>query len=105
MLDADNRAKKEQAEDRAGQHQTAAEALGVLDAVVHGVTHQMHQGIADLFNDGLVQLGFGAADDQVDIFAQFLADVANHPLEAVKGFTDLYHTQLQSAVAYFFHQP
>ena len=34
-----------------------------FNAVIHGVAHQMHQWITDLFNNGFIQFGFGAADD------------------------------------------
>ena len=46
---------------------------GRLDAVVHGVAHQVHQRVADLLDHRLVELGLGAADDQFDVLAQFLA--------------------------------
>ncbi len=32
--------------------------VGRLDAVVHGVAHQVHQRIADFFDHGLVEFGF-----------------------------------------------
>jgi hypothetical protein len=35
-----------------------------LDAVIHAVADQVHQGIVQLVDDGLVQLGVGAIDGE-----------------------------------------
>ncbi|MNZ93045.1 hypothetical protein D3C78_1120990 [compost metagenome] len=78
--------------------------LGGFNAVIHGVAQQVHEWVADFFHHGLVQLGLCAADDQVDVLAQFLADIAHHPTEAVEGFADGDHAQAQGAVENFLHQ-
>ena len=75
-----------------------------LDAMVHGVAHQVGQRIANLFHHGFVQLGLGAADDQLDVFAQLLANIAHHALEAVEGAANLHHAQVQGRVTHFFDQ-
>ncbi|MNN93200.1 hypothetical protein D3C81_2116030 [compost metagenome] len=72
--------------------------------MIHRVAQQVHQGVADLFHDGLVQLGVGTADLQIYIFAQFEADIAHHTLEAVKSVADRHHAQAQRAVADFLDQ-
>ena len=73
--------------------------------MVHGVAHQVHQWVADFFDQRFIQLGFAAANHQADFLAQLVADVAHHAVEAVEGFADLHHAQLQGAVADIFHQP
>ena len=65
-----------------------------------GVAHQVRQRIGDLLDDGLVELGVFAADDQLDVLAELAADVVHHALEAVEGRADLHHAQLQRAVAH-----
>src|SRR3569623_1691158 len=78
--------------------------VGGFDAVIARVAHQVHERIADLFHHGFVEFGFRAGDDELDVFADFLADVAHHALEAAERLADLYHAQLQRAVADFLHQ-
>ena len=65
----------------------------------------MHQRVADFFDQRFVQLGFAATNHQANILAQLMADVAHHTVEAVEGFADLHHAQLQGAVADVLHQP
>ena len=65
----------------------------------------MHQRVADFFDQRFVQLGFAATNHQANILAQLMADIAHHTVEAVEGFADLHHAQLQGAVADIFHQP
>ena len=75
-----------------------------LDTMVHCVSHQVHQRIADLLHYGFVQFGLAATDDQVDVFSQFPTHITYDTVETVEGFTDLYHAQTQRTVADFFHQ-
>ena len=79
--------------------------VGGFDAVIHGVAHQMGQRVADFFDDGFVEFGIPAADDQIDVLAQFFADIAHHAGETVKGGADLHHAQGQRGIADFFNQP
>ena len=65
----------------------------------------MRQRVADLFDDGLVEVGFGARDLQPDVLAEVGGDVANDALEAVEGGADLHHAQRQRRVAHFLDQP
>src|SRR3569623_941209 len=74
-----------------------------FDAVIERIAYQVHERIADLFDHGLVEFGFRAGNDELDVFADFLADVAHHALEAAERLADLHHAQLQGAVADFLH--
>ena len=42
-------------------------ALRRLDAVIDGVADHVHERIAELFDDQLVDLGLGAGDDEADL--------------------------------------
>jgi hypothetical protein len=55
--------------------------------------------VGDLFDHRFVKLGVGPADLQVDLFAEFLAEVANHTLEAAERSADLHHPQIERGVA------
>jgi hypothetical protein len=76
-----------------------------FDAVVEGVAHQVHQRVADLLDDGLVEFGLAAVDHELHILAQILAGVAHQAVEAVEGLADLHRAQLQRGVADFLDQP
>lgn len=73
--------------------------LGRFYAVIHGIAHQMHQGIADLLHHRLVQLGVAAGDHQRYVLVQLVADIPHHPLEAVEGIADGHHAQAQGTIA------
>jgi hypothetical protein len=76
-----------------------------LDAVVHGISDQVHQRIADLLHHRFVEFGLGAGDHQFDVLAQLLRDVAGNAMEAVEGFADLHHAQGQRGIADALDQP
>ncbi|EKE17871.1 MAG: hypothetical protein ACD_10C00233G0002 [uncultured bacterium] len=76
----------------------------LFDAVIHGIAHQMHQRVANFFDHGLVKLSLGAGDDEIDFLADFLRNIAYNAVEAVEGFTDLDHAQLQCRVADVFNK-
>ncbi|KPZ14603.1 membrane protein [Pseudomonas syringae pv. spinaceae] len=88
-----------------GRFAGRATRLGAFDAVVHGIAQQVHERVADLLDNGLVQFGFCAIDNQVDVFAQLLTDVAHHSAKTVEGVTDGDHAQVQRAIKNLFHQP
>ncbi|BBP74159.1 hypothetical protein PHLH7_02630 [Pseudomonas sp. Ost2] len=76
------------------------QALGSrLDAVVDGVAHQVGQRIGDLVDHRLVQLGLAADQAQLDILVQFLADITDHPMEAIESLADFHHAQFQRRFA------
>ena len=78
-----------------GRHRLAKRAslLGRLDAVVQGVADQVAQRVADLFQDGPVELGLLAFDDQLDLLVQAHGDVAHDAREAVEDGLDGQHAQ------------
>ncbi len=78
--------------------------FGAFDTVIHGIAQQVHERIADLLHHRLVQFGFRTADDQVDVLAQLLADVAYHSAEAVERIPDRDHAQVQGTVENVLHQ-
>ena len=73
--------------------------LTTFNAVVERVAHQVGERVGDLFDHRFVKLGVGPADLQVDLFAEFLAEVANHTLEAAERGADLHHPQIERGVA------
>ena len=76
-----------------------------LDAVIHRVAHEVRERVADLFDDRLVEFGFGTADFEADVLADFLRDVAHDALEFVEGGANLHHAQLQRGVTHVLDQP
>ena len=75
-----------------------------FDAVVDGVADDVHQRIAELLHDGLVQLRLGPVDLQLDGLAHLLGDVPHDAAEAVEGLPDLDHAQAQGVVPDLLHQ-
>ena len=67
--------------------------LGRLDAVVEGVADEVAQRVADLLEDGPVELGLLALDDQRDLLAQLRRHVAHDAREAVEDALDRQHAQ------------
>jgi hypothetical protein len=70
-----------------------APLVGRLDAVVQGVADQVAQRVADLFEDGPVELGLLAFDDQLDFLVEAHGDVAHDTREAVEDGLDRQHAQ------------
>jgi len=66
---------------------------GAADAVVEGVAHEMAQRVADFFEDGPVELGFLALDDQLHFLVQAHGDIADDSWEAVEDGLDGQHAQ------------
>jgi hypothetical protein len=69
----------------------ATRASAAFDAVVDGVAHHVRQRVADLFDDGLVELSIGAGDHQFDVLAEITRNIAHDAVEAVEGLADLHH--------------
>ena len=72
--------------------------------MVHGIAHDVHQRVGELFHHRLVQLGVRAGDQQLDVLVQLLADIAHHPREALEHFTDGHHAQRQRGITDMFNQ-
>ena len=52
-----------------GRFASGDAVAAVLDAVRHGVAHQMYERIGNLLNDIVVQLGFASGKIQLDMLA------------------------------------
>ena len=77
---------------------TSRGAAADLDAVIDGVANHVHQRIAELFDDQLVDLGLGAGDDQADLLAHLAADLAHDAREPVEHLAERHHAHLEDAV-------
>ncbi len=74
-------------------------ALGArLDPVIDGVAHHVHERIAELLDDELVDLGLGAGDDQVDELVGVAADLADDARELVEDLPERHHAHLEDAL-------
>ena len=58
------------------------------------VADQVHQRIADLFDDRSVHLGVFAFDDELDLFALFGGDVAHDPRQPIENALHRQHARL-----------
>jgi len=67
--------------------------------VVDGVSQQVHQRVAQLVDDGLVQFGVLAMSHQLDLLAQLVGQVSDEASEAIEGGADGQHAHAQGAVA------
>ena len=70
-----------------------------FDAVIDAVADQVHQRIAEPFDDGLVQFGFGPFGNQLDLFAEFFGQIAHQAAEAAEGGADREHADPQHLIA------
>ena len=68
-----------------GRFSPFAPQFGGFDAVVERVADEVHQRVADFLDDGFIEFGLAAVDDEFDVLAQFLGNVADDPVEAVVG--------------------
>ena len=64
---------------------------GRLDAVVHAVADHVHERLADLVDDRLVDAGGLALEDQLDLLALLARQVAHQPREALEDVADGQH--------------
>ena len=79
--------------------------LGKLDAVVDAVPDQVHQGIVELFDDRLVQLGLGPFRRHLDLLAKLRREIAHQPLELAEGTAYRQHPDVEGAVPEFGGEP
>ena len=61
--------------------------------MVHGVADQVAERVADLFEDGAVEFGLLALDDELDLLVEPDGHVAHDPREAVEDGLDRQHAQ------------
>src|SRR5882757_10484200 len=64
--------------------------------MVDTVADQVYERIANLFEDGFVELRLLTCELQLDLFAQALREIAHHPWEAAE-----YHVDGQHAYAHY----
>ena len=72
--------------------------IRALNAVVERVAQEVHDRIADLVDNGTIQLGLLTLDREVDLLAEFLGYVAHHSGEAVEHRTDRDHADLHNNI-------
>ena len=67
--------------------------LGVLDAVVDRVAHDVDERVVDLLEHLLVEFGVAALDDQLDVLAELLGEVAHGTRERLEDGVGRQHAQ------------
>jgi hypothetical protein len=72
-------------------------SLGLLDAVVDGIAHNVRQRIFDGFDDRLVELGFFAFHLDAHLFAAHRRDVAHRAREFAPNVADRLHARFHHA--------
>ena len=70
---------------------------GGFDAVVGRIAHHVGERVLDDLEDLTVQLGLGAAHDELDLLAEFRRQVANHARQLLPGIADRLHARLHDA--------
>ncbi len=68
-----------------------------LDAVIDGVADHVHQRIAELLDDELVDLGLGAGDDEVHLLAVLARDLPHDARQLVERLAERHHAHLEDA--------
>ncbi len=84
--------------DRAARRLARLPPLGRrLDAMVGRVAKQVRQRILDQFQHLAIELGVGPGQDEIDILAEFGAEVAHEPRQLLPGRADGLHPRLHHA--------
>jgi hypothetical protein len=78
---------------------------GRLDAVVHAVADEMHQRVAQLLDDGFVELRVRALDGEFHVFVQVARQVVHQPPELLERGPDGHHADVHGALAEGRSQP
>ena len=73
--------------------------------MVHTVADQVHQRIAQLINNGLIQLRLRALDRQLDILPQIARQVVDQAAEFLKGGANGRHSDVHRVLAQGRGQP
>src|SRR6185295_2030095 len=83
-----------------------APAVGFdLDAVVDGIPHDVHEWVAQLLDDELVDLGLRTGDDQADVLPHLSPDLSNHSSQSVEHLTERHHAHLEDPVLHLPETP
>ena len=64
-----------------------------LDAVVGGISHQMGEGISQAFDNGFIEFHLLAFQTQLDLLAQLLGQLADHPGELAEDVAHRLHSR------------
>ena len=60
--------------------------------MIRGVSHEVRQWITDGLDHGLIQFGFLAGQNQMNLLAGFAGEIADQARESAKGIPDRNHT-------------
>ena len=71
---------------------------GRLDAMVHGIAEQMHQGVAKLIEDLAIELDFLALDTKRHLLAELPRHVAHETRKAIEHLPHRRHPRLDDFV-------
>ena len=69
-----------------------------LNSVVHRVSNHVDEGVIELFDDGLVQLGLCSLSDQLDVLVHIGRQVVDQSAEAGEDGADGKHTHVHGIV-------
>ena len=73
--------------------------------MIDRVPDHVHQRIAELFHDQLVDFGLGAGDDQANFLVQLAADLPHHARQALEHLPERHHAHFQDAVLHLAQAP
>ena len=69
--------------------------------MVEGITHQVQEGIANLFQDRFVEFRLFARDLKLGLFPQLLAQVVDQAWETIEGETHRQHANAHDTFLQF----
>ncbi len=75
--------------------------VGWLNAMIDGITHEMHERLGESIQDALIEIGVLAGDFESDVFAALLGDIANDARKTAKKLFDGHHANFQDAFVKF----
>ena len=61
----------------------------------------MHERVADGLEDGLVELGLVARNDQLDLLVLAARQIPDHPRETLEDAADGHHADLENVITQF----
>ena len=66
--------------------------------MVQAVANQVQQRICDLFENGFVQFGVFALDNQIDLFTKLVRNTTNCSLESIADVFNRNHADMHQAI-------
>ena len=70
---------------------------GWLDPVIDGVSHEVHQGVGELFDDQLVDLGVRSGDDQANLLVVLSRGLPDDASELVEHLAERDHADVENS--------